>query len=90
MTSEAKVNNIELLKMAEKAIADHPDARTDSVDDRLLLSMPEPDKHNGYRVRLFRNRGPYAIIVNGVRGRLTVYVSARRVRDFLNLVGVER
>ena len=78
------MNYLTLLKMADEAIAADPKAAVDSVGDRMYLSMTEPEKHNGYRVRLFRKRGPYAVILNGARGRLTVYVSARRVRDYLN------
>jgi hypothetical protein len=77
---------LDLLRIAEATIAEHPDATIDSIDDQLFLSMPEPQRHNGCRVRLFRRRGPYAVIVSGVRGRLTVYVSARRVRDYLKEV----
>ena len=75
---------LELLKMAEKTIAENPDAQRDSIEDRLLLSITEPAKHNGYRVRVFGKRGPLAVIINGARGKLTVHVSARRIRDFLN------
>ena len=78
------VHYLKLLKLAEGVIAEHPEATTDSVDDRLLLSMPEPEKHSGGRVRLFRSRGPMATILNGRDGRLTVYVSARRVKDYLS------
>lgn len=73
-----------LLMMAEDKIAENPDSATDSVEDRLILTMPEPRTHNGDRVRLFRHRGPVARIINGKKGRLTVSVSARRVRDYLN------
>ena len=77
------MNHSELLNLAEASIARHPFAIKDSVDDRLMLSITEPASHNGYRVRLFGRRGPNAIIINGVRGKLTVYVSARRLRVFL-------
>lgn len=70
--------------MAESRIAESPDSATDSVDDRLLLTMPEPKHHNGYRVRLFGKRGPYAVILNGRNDKLTVHVSARRVKDYLD------
>jgi hypothetical protein len=73
-----------LLEMAEATIAASPDAKRDSMDDRLLLSISEPKTHNGYRVRLFQTRGPYAVIINGKCGKLTVHASARRVREFLN------
>ena len=61
--------------------------KTDSVDDRLLLSIPEPKRHNGYRVRLFQNRGPIATVINGHHGRLTVYVSANRLLKFIEKQG---
>lgn len=71
-------------EMIDAHIAQHPDADRDSMDDRLMLSIPEPNRHNGFRVRLFGTRGPTATILNGRSGRLSVSVSARRVRDFLN------
>ena len=74
----------EILNLVQRTIAEHPNANLDSVDDRLILSIPEPRKHNGYRVRLFGSRGPHAVIVNGARGRLTVYVSARRLLLYLD------
>jgi len=77
--------NVRQLRIAaEKVIFENPDAKKDSVDDRLLLSMPEPASHNGYRLRIFGRRGPHATIINGVRGRLTVYVSSRRIIDYLD------
>ena len=78
------MNIAELTNLAEQRIAEHPTAAVDGVEDRLMLSMPEPKKHNGYRVRLFGRRGPYAEIINGKMGRLLVCVSARRVRDYIN------
>lgn len=73
----------DLLAMANETISNHQHANQDSIDDRLVLSIPEPVTHNGYRVRLFGNKGPLAVVVNGSRGRLTVYVSARRLRSYL-------
>lgn len=80
----ASVTLEQLRQKAEEAIAEHPDAERDSMDDRLLLSIPEPSRHNGYRVRVFAGDGPLATIINGKGGRLTVYVSARRVLDYLS------
>lgn len=74
----------DLLSLAQERIDESPDAERDSMEDRLVLTMPEPERHNGYRVRLFGNRGPYAVILNGRGNRLTVYVSARRIRDYLD------
>lgn len=53
-------------------------------DGNVYLSIPEPPNHNGYRVRLFRSHGPYAYVICGARNRLTVYVNAKRLIEFLD------
>ena len=73
-----------LVKLCEDTIEANPEALKDSVDDLLSLTIPEPKSHNGYRVRLFKSRGPYATVICGSRGRLTVKISARRLLDYLN------
>ena len=69
----------ELLDRVRTTIEEHPDAAPNSIDDLIILSIPEPKRHNGYRVRLFGSTGPYATIINGSRDKLTVRVSAREL-----------
>jgi hypothetical protein len=69
------MNVDELLKTIDDAIA--------SKSSNVYLSIPEPPHHNGYRVRLFGTFGPYATVISGTRGRLNVWVNAKRLKAFI-------
>ena len=76
----------ELMEMASRLIAEYPEATPGSIKDCMLLSIPEPKRHNGNRVRLFGSKGPLALIINGSRGRLTVRASARKIKRSLEKI----
>ena len=65
----------DLLKQAADAV--------DSGVSEILLNIPEPETHNGYRVRLMGSRGPICTIVSGSRGRLNVRVNSRSLLKFI-------
>lgn len=73
----------ELTAWVNQAIAESPGAVADDPGDLITLSIPEPRRHDGERVKVFGRHGPYARVVCGSRGRLTVSVSARRLRAWL-------
>ena len=73
----------DLTALCREKIDEHPNAESGDMKDQLILSIPEPKRHNGACVRVFGSAGPYATIINGVRGNLTVYVSARRLLKFM-------
>lgn len=78
----------ELTTRVQATIDDNPNAEPDSPADAIALSIPEPASHHGDHVRVFGRRGPMARVMCGVRGKLTVHVSARRLRDWLRTHGM--
>lgn len=64
----------DLLSVANDAI--------DSGVDHVILNIPEPEHHNGYRVRLLGSCGPLCYVISGINGRLNVRVEAKKLQEF--------